>query len=173
MAANTRATERVTPPPGFSEGREADTVKFTRVEGGPTRTGTNGGTARRSIKLRKEISSRAYRTTRNTSSILGRKSRIPKDTWKMLCDPRLNPIRTSRYDPIIKYHDLPVSVRQIRRKLDEHADPGQKLLAERHRGLLASMRATILFVPVIKSCDSSQCSTAWRIQAGCYMDMSS
>ena len=139
MAPTTRDTERITPPPGPSSGKEADTIKRCRFFDYWDRdhnkksmnviareAGTTAPTGRRWLQQRRNMGSMAYRSTRKRSKVLGAKSRISKTTCEMLVNPNKNPVRKARYEAQIEYHHLPIGVRQLRRKLEEHVPGSQR-----------------------------------------------
>ena len=138
MAPTTRRTSRITPPPGPSEGIEADTIKKTRFFQAYDKEHTSKSlraiardestterTARRWIKQRETIGSLAYRHTRKMSKKLGKPSKVTKSMCKILVDPAQNPVRNQPYDAQIGFHDIPVQRRQLRRKLAEHTNGGR------------------------------------------------
>jgi hypothetical protein len=137
MAPTTRNTVRACTPPRPIEAKEFDTVKKTgffrdydRFHGKKTlaqisaENGTTDRTARRWLKQRCEIGSPAYRHTRKRSKVLGRRSRVSKETCKMLCSPSRNPVRDQQYEAQIAFHNIPVEKRQLQRKLKEHTNGG-------------------------------------------------
>lgn len=70
------------------------------------------------------MGSEAKRKTRPTSKILGRKSRVTKSMCRMIVSPSRNPVRKQPYELQISYHNLPVGVRQLQRKIKEHTKGG-------------------------------------------------
>lgn len=139
MAPTTRRTTRITPPPGPSEGHEADTVKKCRFYDAWDKDhneksirqicreiGTSEGTGRLWNKQRESLGSLAYRSLRKRSTKLGRPSKVTKSMCKMLVDPAKNPVRDQLYEAQIKHHHLPVGKRQLQRKLKEHTNGGQR-----------------------------------------------
>jgi hypothetical protein len=138
MAPTTRHRSRITPPPGPSEGIEADTIKKTRffqaydkeytsksLRAIARDESTTERTARRWLKQRENIGSLAYRYTRKLSKKLGRPSKVTKSMCKILVDPAKNPIRNQPYEAQITYYKIPVQRRQLRRKLVEHTYGGR------------------------------------------------
>jgi transposase len=137
MAPSTRQNAQITPPPGPSEGREADTIKKTRFYNiwdrehlkKSTRqicieTGTAEPTGRRWLNKHKDMGSLAYRKSRRRSSKLGRPSKVTKSMCKMLVSPSKNPVRNRTLDYQLEFHNIPVQKRQLRRKLKEHTQGG-------------------------------------------------
>ena len=138
MAPTTRRNLRITPPPGPSEGQEANTVRKTRFYDAWDREherrsmraicrdhDITEGTGRLWKKQREELGSLAYRHTRKLSSNLGRRSKVTKSICKMLVSPSRNPVRTQPFDAQIAYHKIPVQRRQLMKKLREHTNGGQ------------------------------------------------
>jgi len=83
-------------------------------------------TGARWLKQRDELGSPAHRRTRQMSKVLGRRSRISKETCQMLVSPSRNPVRDQLYEAQIEYHNLPVKRRQLQKKLKEHTKGGQR-----------------------------------------------
>ncbi|XTI86240.1 hypothetical protein V2W45_1519188 [Cenococcum geophilum] len=123
MAPSTRAIERPSTPKRSERVCEYDTIAKARFfdawdtrDGSKTQgalareAGTSAPTASRWLKERAQIGSPARRHTRRRSAILGRKSRISKETCEML----------ELYKAQIEYHHLPLKRRQLRRKLFQH-----------------------------------------------------
>ena len=77
-------------------------------------------TGARWLKQRDKIGSPTHRKTRQRSKVLGRRSRVSKETCKMVVSPRRNPVRDQPYEAQIDYHNLPIKPRQLQRKLKEH-----------------------------------------------------
>jgi DDE superfamily endonuclease len=138
MAPTTRRTQRITPPPGPTREREADTVKktwfysvydkdhsFKSLRQIAHDEKTPESTARRWLKQRDNIGSLAYRSSRKRSTKLGRQSKVTKSVCKMLVSPSQNPVRDQPYDAQIAFHNIPVQRRQLQRKLKEHTNCGQ------------------------------------------------
>jgi transposase len=84
------------------------------------------GCGRKWLKQREIIGSLAQRSTRGRSTKLGQRSKVTKSMCKMLVDPVKNPVRKAQYEAQIQYHNLPVQQHQLRRKLKEYTNRGQK-----------------------------------------------
>ncbi len=99
-------------------------------------TGTNW------LRQRRELGSSAYRRIRKRSEILGRKSRVLKETCEMLVSPSRNPVRDQLYDAQIEHHKIKVKPRQLIRRLKAETNGGQrykqaytrKVLSKKNRG---------------------------------------
>jgi transposase len=111
MAPTTRRNLRITPPPGPSEGQEANTVRKPRFYNAWDREHENRsmraickdyniteGTGRLWKKQREELGSLAYRHTRKLSSNLGRRSKVTKAVCKMLVSLLRNQVRNQLYN---------------------------------------------------------------------------
>lgn len=72
------------------------------------------------------MGSLARRSTRGRSQKAGRNSKVTKSMCLMLVSPSRNPVRKAPYEAQIKYHNLPVGRRQLRRKLKEYTKGGQR-----------------------------------------------
>jgi hypothetical protein len=138
MAPSTRRNLRVTPLPGPSKGREANTVRKTRFYDAWDREherrsiraickdhNITEGTGRLWKRQREELGSLAYRYTWKLSSNLGRRLKVTKSICKMLVSPSRNPIRNQPYEAQIAYHNIPVKKRQLQYKLREHTNSGR------------------------------------------------
>jgi hypothetical protein len=68
------------------------------------------------------MGSLAYRTTRKISTKLRRRSKVTKSICKILVNPARNPVRNQLYDAQIRFYNILVQRRQLRRKLAEHTN---------------------------------------------------
>jgi transposase len=133
MPSNTRAIDRFTPPLAPEKGFPATTRKRTRFFNAYDRDhttksmrqlcldkGVGESTGRYWLRQRRNLGYLALRRTRKLSNKLGQKSKVTKAMCQMLVDPIRNPFRDQVYDAQITEHNIPVGVRQLRRKLKEH-----------------------------------------------------
>jgi hypothetical protein len=138
MAPTTRRTSRITPPPGPSEGVEADMIKKTRFYHAYDKEitfkslrqiardeKTDEGTARRWLKQCENIGSLAYRYTRGMSTKLGRRSKITKAICQRLVDPARNPVRDQLYKQQIVFYSILYKKYQLQYKLKEYTNSSQ------------------------------------------------
>jgi transposase len=138
MAPSTRNTTRPSTPDSKTKACVPDSVKKTRFfqaydRKGPGEScrsiskefGINHTTGSRWLQERETFGSPAYRTKRKKSMKLGRRSKISKETCRMLVSPSRNPVRDQTLEAQIAYHDLPVKRRQLTRKLNEYTNEGQ------------------------------------------------
>jgi hypothetical protein len=130
MAPSTRNTARASTPDRPIKAKEFDTIKrsaffrdYDQFHGSKT-LGTisadnniSDRTARRWLAERRDIGSPAYRHMRQRSKVLGRKSRVSKETCQMLVSPSRNPVRDQLYEAQIQYHHIPIQPRQLIRRL--------------------------------------------------------
>jgi hypothetical protein len=70
-------------------------------------------TARNWLKTRKELGSPVYHYTRKLSKVLGRRSRISKETVDMLLLSSRNPVRKQRLEAQIEYHNIDIKPQQL------------------------------------------------------------
>jgi hypothetical protein len=89
--------------------------------------GITEGCGRYWKKQYEALGSRALRTTRKNSTVLGAKSKVTKAICKKIVSPS-NPVRKQPYEVQIKYHDIPVGVRQLQGKIKEHTKGGGRYL---------------------------------------------
>ena len=121
MAPSTRRTARSTTPNRPTRAAEATTrekIEFFRDYDRDCEDKTLASilapyhitdrTARNWLKTRKELGSPAYHHTRKLSKVLGRRSRISKETVDMLLSPSRNPVRKQRLEAQIEYHNLDI-----------------------------------------------------------------
>src|ERR1700761_3027102 len=130
MAPSTRLNYRPSTPLNETGPGEADTRKRTRFfdvwDARPKaesqrafcdRTKYKRSTIQDWLNQRDQLGDVAYRHTRQLSDRLGRPSRIQKNHVKRLLDPRKNEVRDEPLEVQIAVHDLRISVRQLRRRL--------------------------------------------------------
>ena len=133
MAPSTRLTERPSTPTKRRAPIPADTLKKTKffqaydariasetLESISSDFSIHHTTGTRWLRDRELYGSKAYRRTRKRSEILGRKSRVSKETCKLLISPSRNPIRDQTYEAQIKYHDIDIKPRALRTQLAKH-----------------------------------------------------
>lgn len=136
MAPSTRRTARQTTPDRPTRAGEATTRQRTeffrdydRDHGTKTLASISAPyhitdrTARNWLEKRRELGSPAYHHTRKLSKVLGRKSRVSKETVDMLLSPSRNPVREQRIEAQIKFHNIDISHRQLTRRILKE-DPG-------------------------------------------------
>jgi hypothetical protein len=139
MAPTTRSVCRDTPPIYNPRGTDADTIKKTRffdaydsrdpnesLRSIAAQNKTTSPTARRWLKQREIEGTRAYRSTRKRSEILGKRSRISKEQCQILVSPSRNPVRNQLYEAQIEYHQLPVKKRALQSALKKHTNGAQR-----------------------------------------------
>jgi hypothetical protein len=138
MAPSTRSTVRPSTPPNRIEVCEATTRKRTRFfEAYDTRHEHESlrsiaadksipkSTASRWLHEREQIGSPAYRRSCRRSEILGRRSKVSKDIYKMLVSPSKNKVRDQPYEAQIEFHHLPIKKRALQKGLKKHTNGGQ------------------------------------------------
>ena len=77
-------------------------------------------TAARWLQERDNIGSPTGRKARKRSTRLSRRSKLSKDTCKILISPSRNRVRDQHLDTQIAFYNLPIKARQLTRKLKEH-----------------------------------------------------
>ena len=121
MAPNTRAKDRFTPPPKPEKGYPATTRKRMRFFDAYDRDHTTkpvsqicrdeeveDSTSRYWLSQRRNLGHLVIRRTRKLSDKLGMKSKVTKSMYKMLVDPKRNPVRDQLYEAQIQFYNIPV-----------------------------------------------------------------
>jgi hypothetical protein len=139
MAPLTRSRNRAKTPDRPTNRPQYDTIKRTKFfcdydhdwlsKDLPTISAANRITDRTGhnwLQQRRELESPAYRTIRQRSQVLGRRSRVSKETCKMLVSPTRNPVCDQLLEAQIEYHHIEVGQRQLTRRLLAETDGGRK-----------------------------------------------
>ena len=88
--------------------------------------GIHPATARRWRAERRQIGSPANRRSRPRSTLLGRVSKVSKETCQKLVSPKRNPVRDQMYEAQLEYHHIPVEKRQLQRRLRAETQGGRR-----------------------------------------------
>lgn len=139
MAPLTRSRNRARTPDRPTDRPQYDTIKRTKFfhdydrdwpsKDLPTISAANGitdRTGRNWLRQRRELGSPAYRTMRQRSKVLGRRSRVSKETCQMLVSPTRNPVRDQLLEAQIEHHHINVGRRQLTRRLLAETDGGRR-----------------------------------------------
>ena len=139
MAPSTRLTERASTPIETSKSKEHNTIKKVRFFDAydakdpgesmvalATRCDIPRSTAIRWVQQRELDGLSTYRRKRKLSNRLGRPSKVSPELCRKLCDPAQNPVRDQHLEAQISYFDVPVKKQQLRKKLKQHTNKGQK-----------------------------------------------
>ncbi|PQE27819.1 phosphoribosylformylglycinamidine cyclo-ligase protein [Rutstroemia sp. NJR-2017a WRK4] len=139
MPYPTRSSPFRTPSPEPLHGKEATTTRKGRFFDVLARDygtkslcrisavyGISEGCGRKWIKQWKEKGNLARKRSRLESKVLGYKSRVSKEIYKMLVSPSRNPLRKHPYEAQIEYFKIPIQKRQLQRKLREYTRGGAR-----------------------------------------------